>query len=114
MGQKDHNITLEEMENGIIGCHGQLAEVGRRIERIRRNAEAKDLSIRENIDVDTALSRVHVRPIGWDSVKRALEKYELQATLQAEKGAAISSIAFNMLDRAVTGDILKDRVRNFD
>lgn len=105
MGQKDHNITLEEMENGIIGSCGILAEVGRRIERLRRNQAAKDLTIADpNKSMESALQETEIQAIGWDSLKRALTQFKLKETLEAELECILERTEANMLNRAAEGD----------
>ena len=100
MGQKHHKITLEEMQNGIIGSCGILAEVGRRIEQIRRLKAAERFKQLNGVTLDVAFQSVKIEPIGWDALKRALKKHKLEAALKDQEEVALQRTEANILRAA--------------
>ena len=101
MGQH-HEITETEIRAGIAGSYGIKAEVGRRIERMRRSEDLKIERKRLN-DNTITIDQITIRPIGQDTITKTIKRYELEETLELEKDAALAATEANMWRRATDG-----------
>lgn len=101
MGQH-HEITETEIRAGIAGSYGIKAEVGRRIERMRRAEDLKIERLRKS-DNTITIDDITIRPIGPDTITKTIKRYELEETLELEKDAALASTEANVWRRATSG-----------